>query len=194
MKKILILFVIIIAGLLFGCEAFLSSQVEVSASPVPTADTINTIDPEEITEDSVQIKGDSMQIANVYFQIFCDLTRNSELDDLKYISLDLSGVRFYRKDLIINIFEEYCKDNGISLLVYTYEELDENGYLVNGIGMGGWFKDGIVIGFYDIELNDALLVISATEIRGYLTGFDITYTAEKKGDNWIIEAGEKNCI
>jgi len=105
---------------------------------------------------------------------------------LKYISLDLSKVKFERKDLIINAYREIFKNSEIVVLLNNREELYANGYIYDYEGISGGFVCGWLFSFEDIEVTDDLLVTKASVLDYLLVESGATFTANKIDGEWIL--------
>ena len=130
--------------------------------------------------------------ADVYFQIFCDLfAQNTKEQGVKYLALDLTKVKFKQKEMIIKKFENYCNENELTLLLTTFDQLRENGYLEKIGNNVEYFSSGILISFNDEEVTDSLIVTKIENMRAFLHAEGATCKAEKKDGKWIIEFVEK---
>jgi len=128
---------------------------------------------------------DEVDSANPYYLIFEalineDVALNYEM---VYIALDLTNAKLTDTTPFIQLAQNYCDTNGYTLLIMSFEELEENGY-IEDIYTG--FKESIVISFNDKELTDTKLVTAANKWKSGIGAIGADYTVEKANDSWDI--------
>ena len=129
--------------------------------------------------------------ANAYFTIFKDLYEKDPAlnDDSIYLAVDLTNVMLENTDPLIALLEDFCDNNGYTLLLDTFDGLKEKGYIEDL-----WFPDGFLIAFTDAELTKDKLITSAQKWRSGLGAIGSDYTVKFKNDLWEITKIENSWI
>ena len=123
------------------------------------------------------------QQEGAYFAVFEKLY---EVDpglngDIEYIAFDLTDVKLEDTSLLIGLFQEFCDNNGYSLLLDDFEGLNEKGYIQDL-----YFPNGILIAFKDNELTEDTLVIEARKWRSGRGAIGAEYTVKLEDSTWNI--------
>ena len=125
-------------ALLAGCGV-------VSAKPSPASPAPSQTDtpPPEETTPPAEPSPDKSGAEYAYFLVFEHLfSVDPGLNGgINYLAVDLSSVCAADTDAITRLFEDYCKDNNLTLLLDTYAGLVDKGYIVSDA-----FEDGLSSG------------------------------------------------
>jgi len=89
--------------------------------------------------------------AELYYHMLRSLFNIANADvsigEGRTIALDLSNMQFEHTDILIEMIEEFCRENGYTLLFYTFSELVDKGYIDNP--RYDW--NGIIFVYFDAE-------------------------------------------
>lgn len=191
MRNIFILMLLII-GLTLSYAAF-------------AQDAADIITENEVAE-AIQNEWTEQDIAEAYFEVFKKVYAWSPVlnNNIKYVSVDLAKIEAINTELLVPMFEEFCKEERLELLQYNQQELIDNGY-----GDDKKLHETILIGFNNINakitakdpsllgpfagaeiVDENKLKIMATKSRGGMIGFGTSYQLwEEKNGVWIIVYG-----
>ena len=125
--------------------------------------------------------------AHAYYTVFESLINESvDLNEINYVALDLTDINSPYTVPLIQLVQNYCDTNGYTLLLMEFEELKTNGYLtsLDHDPDRVYFENGVLISFYDMELSETTLKISASSWNAWSKGAH--YTVEKINDSWEI--------
>ncbi len=128
---------------------------------------------------------------NPYFIVFEDLYEDDKAlnDDIKYISLDLSKSKSTDNSEIIELMENFCVKENLTLLQYDIKTLEDKGYIKEL-----YFEEGIVISFEDAHVSDDKIITDASKWRSGLGAIGATFTLKKTGSKWSITNTENEWI
>ena len=131
--------------------------------------------------------------AQAYYRVFeslinTDLVLNNEM---VYLAFDLTNAKLTDTVPFIQLAQNYCDTNGYKLLIMSFEELEEAGY-IEDIYKG--FKEGVVISFHDKELTDTKLVTAANKWKSGIGAVGADFTVEKINDSWEITGTDRAWI
>ena len=129
--------------------------------------------------------------AQGYWAVFEELYGEDEAlnSEIQYLAIDLSKSKLEDKQPLTDLFEEFCSQNGLTLLLDNIEGLTEKG-LIEDL----YFKDGILISFEDQKLTDEKLVTEASKWRSGLGAIGATFTVENQDGVWKITEEENSWI
>lgn len=129
--------------------------------------------------------------AQGYWAVFEELYGEDEAlnSEIQYLAIDLSKSKLEDKQPLTDLFEEFCSQNGLTLLLDNIEGLTEKG-LIEDL----YFKDGIVISFEDQKLTEEKLVTEASKWRSGLGAIGATFTVENQDGVWKITEEENYWI
>ena len=126
-----------------------------------------------------------------YFTVFEDLFEKDPAlnHESVYLAVDLTNTQLANTEPIIALIQDFCDDNGYTLLLDTIDGLMEKGYIKDL-----HFEEGFVIAFADIELDTNRLVTSAMKWRSGLGAIGADYTVEQNNGTWEITEMSNNWI
>ena len=129
--------------------------------------------------------------AQGYWAVFEELYGEDEAlnSEIQYLAIDRSKSKLEDKQPLTDLFEEFCSQNGLTLLLDNIEGLTEKG-LIEDL----YFKDGIVISFEDQKLTEEKLVTEASKWRSGLGAIGATFTVENQDGVWKITEEENYWI
>lgn len=161
--------------LLSGCGGVVSSPPAASPTASPAAPSDET--PSETAAPS------EPDVSEAYFLVFehlfgVDPGLNA---DIRYLALDLTSVLAEDREAIVRRFEDYCAENGLTLLLDTFAGLTEKGYIEDFV-----FEDGLFFRFEDEQLTEDTLVTEAMKWRSGDGADGATYTVALKENKWEI--------
>ena len=132
-------------------------------------------------------------LSYAYFVVLLDLYFNHTPYGMnpKNVAVDLTNVKLADTSSLINLLQNHCNKNGVALLQDNFEGLRQSGYIVGSVSENGephyhYFKDGFIIVFNDIELNQDTLVTSAYVWYGDLGASGLDYTIRLVNNSWEI--------
>ncbi len=130
--------------------------------------------------------------ANAYFLIFEHLYQGSKnITDGQYLVVDLTNAELDDIGPLISLMQEFCVNNGYTLLQDTAEGLKEKGYFDE---TGFYIKDGFLVAFNDVKLEPDTLITSAHIFRAGLAAVGADFTVEKNNNTWQITKEENSWI
>ncbi|HHT17887.1 MAG TPA: hypothetical protein GXZ77_09310 [Papillibacter sp.] len=158
--------------LLAGCGKVVTGPAPESPSPTPVE--------EPSPGDETSEKPDA---AHAYFLVFEHLydTDPGLNEGITYLAVDLSSVLCVDTDAIAQLFEDYCRDNNLTLLLDTYAGLVDKGYITNHA-----FEDGLFLRYDDESLTADCLVTSAQKWRSGDGADGALYTVTLESSGWEI--------
>lgn len=173
-KISMLLTMILLSVAITGCSAEKTIVTTETPSASPAVFETATSDNPKVAERNHAV---------AYFLIFEDIyeTDPGLNSDMEYLAIDLSRVKADDTESIVEIFETYCSDNNLSLLLDTYDGLVEKGYIKDS-----FFEKGLLISFDDQSFSDTEVVTDASKWRSGLGADGATYTATLKKDVWEI--------
>jgi hypothetical protein len=127
---------------------------------------------------------DPERLASAYFAVFEDLyNKDSGLNgNIDYLALDLSKVQMSDQEDLTAMFQSFCDDNKLTLLLDSSNGLSEKGYIKNMA-----FEKGLLIKFEDVEVSDMKIVTKAEKWRSGDGADGATYTLSLKGGSWMLK-------
>ena len=121
--------------------------------------------------------------AYAYFAVFEELYGTDTALNMEsiYLALDLTDAKLADTTPLIALVEDFCTENGYTLLLDSHEGLTKKGYIEDLN-----FTEGFLISFSDVELGPDKLVTSASKWSSGLGAIGSDYTVELKGGVWEI--------
>lgn len=113
------------------------------------------------------------------FEVFYD---EEDYGDTKYIAINPEHYEeedFYK---FVFLMRNYCLKNGHKLLVKTYDELVDEGYIVDG-----GFEDGVIIGFRYIDSSKGNVFAHVYIFKGNLSSYGTKLYATYANREWTIK-------
>ena len=134
-----------------------------------------------------------IQQAGAYMAIFKEFYPTSRISlergEAFYVSVDLSGIQYNYRDIIMGDIEYYVRGSRVILLWDDMNDLIKSGYiLTTDDGEPMIFENGELFSYKDIRLTDTLLETEASTWSGNLAGIGATYRVELNTDvrKWEI--------
>jgi len=164
--------------LMAGCGTVTAKPAPVSPAPSQT----DTPPPEETTPPA-EPSPDKSGAEYAYFVVFEHLfSVDPGLNGgINYLAVDLSSVCAADTDAIARLFEDFCKENNLTLLLDTYAGLVEKGYITDYA-----FEDGLFVRFEDESLSEECLITRAQKWRAGDGADGAAYTVSLNDGKWEI--------
>lgn len=109
------------------------------------------------------------------------------LNYIKNVSVDLTEIKVIDKENLVPLLEEFCKEKGLQLLQYTYDELFDKGY---GNDTKTYLPETILISLSDAVIEKNKICIYAYKYQGNLGSFKATYMLYKKDGVWVVDVSD----
>jgi len=126
-------------------------------------------------------------VHHAYYTVFEDLFENdpSLNENARYLAIDLSNTNLADASPLIELMQEFCDNNGYTLIQDELVGLINGGYVVELE-----FVSGFIIIFIDSEQTPEKLVTSAVKWRSITGAIGANYTVELKNEEWEITKTE----
>jgi|GEM_PF-1938943 len=188
MKKIFCLLFLIASIFAFSYSSLAQTEEEIEVehtmfnSPFWLMGDLNGIDIEieEPTTEAVNFSEEEevQYIAEGYFEAFKRAVKDN---GKKNISVVLKNVKTVPPQVILPLLEQYCKDNGYELLQYNVSELQENGYIYNGL------LNAVAVVFSNVVMEGRKLTISIVRCNSSMSYTCLQYILHKNNDGeWDV--------
>jgi len=116
------------------------------------------------------------------FSMFEYLFKMQRYDSVEYIALNPENISEEDRAEFTFLMKKYCLFHGHTFLYKTFDELKDEGYIIDGR-----FENGIVFGFDSLTIEDGIIVGNLYFYLGNLGGFGSELKAEFMDQNWNIE-------
>ncbi len=126
---------------------------------------------------------DVESLTNAYFNIFEYLYEfdGDKNDGVDYLAIDLSNIPLDDISELSRLIESYCEAEGYTYRESTFQELVDEGYIVNG-----GFVNGVFFDIYDIDSTGIGIECKISKYRGNLGGSGQTLFVQFVDGEWDI--------
>ncbi|PKK99989.1 MAG: hypothetical protein CVV56_08540 [Tenericutes bacterium HGW-Tenericutes-1] len=127
--------------------------------------------------------------ASGVFSIFDALYSEEHYGDTLYIAIMPN--QYEEEDLpkFVFLMRNYCLKNGHRLLVKNFDELVDEGFIVNG-----GFEDGIIFGLESYTASENRVYAHAYIYKGNLSSFGREFTATYADHDWTLTSPNRYWI
>jgi len=119
--------------------------------------------------------------ASGLFAIFEDFFDEESYSDTKYIALNPDNIDLEDQDGITYLMKRYCFFHGHTFLFKTFDELIDEGYIVDG-----GFEEGIVFGFDALTITEGSIFAEAYIYKGNLGAYGKEFTVTFANREWTV--------
>ena len=129
------------------------------------------------------------QLYEAYFQVIRKLSKGDNSlghSSTRYIAIDMTGVFENEREPLEKRLRSWAESLNCELLIGTYEELTEAGYVEAGFGARG-FKSGVLFRFSNGEINNHTFTVEASKFRGSTSGNGGFYSVRCTFGIWTVK-------